>query len=124
MSAQWPHFLRVFGPIDYGSSPPTTGGSTNDDGIYTDSPIYLNEETLYDGPADVQDGGRMFDRDKGGDYSPESNAVAFIKDPHVIGDLIKRTGLRAEITWEDGTTDIADVNRIRRLDSTIWLKRV
>lgn len=125
MSAHWPHWLRIVGPRTDGSGNLAgNNGTTSDDGVYKDSPVYLDEEILYDGPADVQDGGRMFNKDNGGDYSPTSDAVAFLKDEKAIGSMIKRTGLRAEITWEDQTVDIADIQRIRRLDATIWLKRV
>lgn len=119
MSATWPHTLRI-----YSGDVVTPGGYTDDDGIWHDDPAASDTVTLFDGPADVQDGGAMFNRDKSGEIVDRSDAVAFLKQAKVITSLSRKTGLKAEITWEDDSVSLADVVEVRRLDGSIWLKRV
>lgn len=119
MSAQWPHRVRIFTP---NSTVPS--GSTSDDGIYTDDATTFDTEDLYDGAADVQDGGKMFDRDRYGEYVIGSDAVVFLKDTSNVNVMARAVGLQAEITWEDDSVDFAEVVKVRRLDATVWLKRL
>src|SRR4051812_48365074 len=120
MSATWPQWLRIFRPGDA----TTPGGYTDDDGIWHDDPAVPDTFDLYEGDADVQDGGKMFSRDRSGDLVDQSDAVAFLRFPKKITALVDKTNLKAEITWEDGSTSLADVIKVRRLDATVWLKRV
>lgn len=119
MSLAWPDWLQLFAP-----PVGVTGGSSSDDGVWTDDVSLDTEEPVFEGPAEVQDGGRMFDASKEGQLSIESDAVAFIREFRDIEPFVNRTGMRAKITWASGQIDIADVVRIRRLDGTIWMKRL
>lgn len=120
MSTTWPHHLRLFGA---GPATPSTG-YTDDDGVWHDDASQPDTLDVYNGLADVQDGGKMFSRDRGGDLVDKSDAVAFLKNKKVIPALELLTNLKAEITWEDGSISNADVIKVRRLDATVWLRRV
>lgn len=78
------------------------------------------DTTVFDGPADIQDGGEETSRDTEGRLVVRSIAVMFL-DPeeaahdHVVGDV--GTG-----TWEDGSTDDAEIVNIRRIDGRMELK--
>lgn len=120
-STRWPHRLRIYDTATGAVSP---GGYTDDDGVWHDDPAVPDTIDLYDGEADVQDGGAMFNRDTNGAVVDQSDAVAFLRRTKDIGSFANKTTLKAEITWEDDTTSQADVVKIRRLDGTVWLKRI
>lgn len=112
----YPHWIRIF------RGTPTSGGTQDDEGVWTDDVGLDDVEEVYDGPADVQDGGKTVERDNLGSPEPVSNAVAFLKKEKEIN-LIK-VGDGAEITWEDGSKDMADVTKIRKFDGTVFLRRL
>lgn len=112
----YPHKLLIF----RGTESP--GGNQDDDGVWVDDTGLADVEEIYNDRADVQDGGKELQRDNLGSPDVTSDAVAFLRDESTLKNI--RPGDQAEITWEDGTTDLADVSKIRRLDGTVFLKRL
>lgn len=75
---------------------------------------------VYSGPADCQDGGERESRDSEGRLVVESVATLFLKDASASAD--HRTGDVGTVTWEDGSSDDAEVVEVRRLDGTLELR--
>lgn len=113
----WPHLLVI-----YTVNATSGGGSQDDDGAFTDNPATEDRAVVYRGRGDVQDGGKMFRRDEAGAPVESSDAVIFLADERSIS-LIQEDML-VDITWEDGTTSQATVSKVRRLDGTVWVRRL
>lgn len=75
--------------------------------------------SVYDGEADVQDEGETIQRDSDGRPTKVSDATAYLADESGIGSF--REGDVAVVTWEDGTTADAVVQRVVRLDGKLQL---
>lgn len=75
---------------------------------------------LYDGSADVQDGGVVLERAV--DHTPTltSDASAFLEDWSGIGRI--RPDDDARVVWEDGSESSGQVVRARRLDGVLFLR--
>lgn len=104
----YPHRFRV--------SERAAGTQNPDTGQHTPGA----ETVLYDGPADVQDGGKALRRDNDGRAVETSDAVVFLADPSAAAQL--RPGLAGVVTWEDGKTSDAEILRSVRLDGTLFLR--
>jgi hypothetical protein len=115
--SDYPHTLR----ITRGSTDPGAGGQ-DVDGVWTPDPGQPQEVVLYDGPADVQDGGDTVERDNAGSPTAISNAVAFLADESQLSLILPNDA--AKVTWADGSVTQAAVNKVRKLDGTIFLKRL
>lgn len=76
--------------------------------------------TVYSGPADCQDEGETIRRDADGRPVTMSEAVLYLADETAVAD--HRPGDTGTVTWEDGTTDDAEVAKVVRLDGKIHLK--
>lgn len=80
------------------------------------------KEVIYSGLADCQDGGREIARDGEGHLVVRAPAVLYLKErdtaqAHRVGDV-------GVVTWEDGTTDDAEVALIDRLSNLLELRWV
>lgn len=103
----YPHRLLVTRE-GAGSQDPDTGAWT------PGTPV-----TIYDGPADVQDEGEAIQRDSDGRPTKVSDATAYLADETGMGAFKERDV--AVVTWEDGTTSDAVVQKIVRLDGKLHL---
>jgi hypothetical protein len=76
--------------------------------------------SLYDGPADVQDGGVVLARAV--DHTPTltSDASAFLADWSGVGRIRPDDDVLVE--WEDGAESAGKVVRVRRLDGVVFLR--
>ena len=105
-------------------APPTAEGS-HDPVTHVFTPA-AGPDVLYDGPADVQDGGARLDQDGQSRASVNSDAVAYLADESQIGAIAaavtERSELSAVVTWADGTTRTAAVETVVRLDGTVELR--
>lgn len=75
---------------------------------------------VYDGEADVQDKGEVVRRDASGRPEATSEATAYLEDESEIGAF--RHGDVVTVTWEDGSTADAEVQRVVRLDGKLHLR--
>lgn len=85
--------------------------------------------TLYDAGADVQDGGLQIRRASDDGALIQSDARAFLRDESAIAaiEAAQTSGraLAATVTWRDGTTSKARIDRVQRLEGSIdmtWLR--
>lgn len=78
------------------------------------------DTTVYNGPADCQDEGTETSRDAEGKLVVRSVSTLFLEDEGAAPD--HQEGDVGTVTWEDGTTDDAEVVRIRRLDGSMELR--
>lgn len=92
-----------------------TGSQDPDTGAWTPGTAVM----IYDGPADVQDGGETIQRDSDGRPTAVSDATAYLEDERAVGSIY--VGDRAVVTWEDGTTADARVLKVVRLDGKLQL---
>lgn len=75
-------------------------------------------EAVYDGPADVQEGG-VTRRTEGGQAFRIGDAKTFLPDGESVAAVQQQdTGT---VTWPDGSTQAVTVAEMRRLDETIVL---
>lgn len=114
--SDYPHLLRVYRGTD------PSGGAQTDDGVWTDNPALADDNEVYNDRADVQDGGVTLEKDNLASPANPSNAIAFLRKEKLIKDI--KVDDSVEITWEDGTKDLARVAKVRRLDSSILLRYV
>ena len=75
---------------------------------------------VYNGPADCQDEGEVLGRGSDGRAVKRSDAVLFLEDESKVADHV--AGDVGTITWEDGSTDDAEVEEIVRLDGKLRLR--
>jgi len=109
---RYPHRLLITRAVaGEGTQDPDTGESTPG-----------STSRIYNGKADVQDEGKALSREPGGRPTEMSDAVAYLEDESAIGTI--KTGDLALVTWEDGTTADAMVQKVVRLDGTLFLKWV
>lgn len=109
---RYPHRLLITRPV-------AGGGTQNPDtGVSTPG----SSTTVYDGNADVQDEGKALSRDTDGRPTEMSDAVAYLADEAAIGSI--KNGDGAVVTWEDGTTADATVQKRVRLDGKLHLQWV
>lgn len=90
-----------------------SGGTTDDEGNYTPSAA----TTVYNDAVDAQDAGQVVMRDAAGVPTVTSDVTLFLKDESKISSIQEDDIVI--ITWEDGTTDDARVQRVRRIDGSI-----
>lgn len=76
--------------------------------------------TLYDDAADVQEVGLTIGRTPDGLPVMVGDATAYLRDESVIPFLL--AGDLATVTFNDGTTQTAQVARAQRLDGAVALK--
>lgn len=108
------------------TAPSTTAGS-HDPVTHVFTPA-AGPDTLYDGLADVQDGGAALDQNGQARSSIKSDAVAYVADESAIGVIQRavatRPELAATVTWADGSTSTGVVETVVRLDGAIELRWV
>lgn len=75
---------------------------------------------VYDGPADCQDEGETIRRDADGRPVAMSAATLYLEDESAA--LLHDAGDTGTVTWEDGSTDDAEVVKVVRLDGKLHLK--
>jgi hypothetical protein len=92
-----------------------TGAQDPDTGAWTPGA----PTTVYDGAVDVQDEGETIQRDSEGRPTQVSGGTAYLEDESAIGDFA--IGDRVTVTWEDGTTADAVVQKIVRMDGKLQL---
>lgn len=105
----YPHRLSITRPGEGGGQDRETGAWEPPEPV-----------SLYDGPADVQDGGVVLARAE--DHTPTltSDAQAFLGDWSGIGGI--RPDDDATVEWEDGSESAGTVVRVRRLDGVVFLR--
>lgn len=105
----YPHRLSITRPGEGGDQDRETG-------------VWVPAEpiTLYDGTADVQDGGVVLERAADGTPTLSCDAQAFLEDWSGIGQI--RPDQDALVEWEDGSTSSGKVVRARRLDGVVFLR--
>lgn len=125
----FPHRIRlsVLSPVDAaGVQDPHTG-------VFTFA-TPDNRVVFYDGEADVQETARRLRKGDDGETSLDANAVAYLAETDVFKvssalvvaatHLKLQTNVLADITWEDGAMETAEVAGVRRLDGAVLLRRV
>lgn len=108
-------------------APPTAAGTHNPvTHVFTPA---AGPDVLYDGPADVQDGGAALDRNQQQRASVASDAIVFLADESAIGVLAnaatERSALDAIVTWADGSQSQGRVETVSRFDGVVelvWLR--
>lgn len=83
------------------------------------------DTTLYDGSADVQDVGLAVRRDPTDQAVIQSDARAYLRKETALAaiEATRKSGqpMTAVVTWRDGSTQQARVDRVRRLDGAVEL---
>jgi hypothetical protein len=115
VSILWPHRVTVRAP----------GGGTA--GEFSDQDVWQDEsgetpEVLFDGPANVNDRGRVLQRDESGLPSQVSDATCYLKKKGAAARI--PSDAVVTIDWKDGTTSDAVVIGARHADNSLELKRV
>jgi hypothetical protein len=109
---RYPHKLLITREASSGGTQdPDTGAWTRPAGT-----------TIYNGRADVQDEGKALSRDPEGRPTQMSDAVAYLENETAIGTI--ETGDHVTVTWEDGSTADARVQKVVRLDGKLHLQWV
>lgn len=84
-----------------------------------------DDEELYNGSADVQDAGLAIRRDPTDQAVIQSDARAYLRKESTLATIEakRKSGqpMTAVVTWRDGTTSQARVDRVRRLDGAVEL---
>ena len=108
---KYPHSWRCVrdDPDNPGSQDPDTGEWTP-----------AADTVVYDGAADCQDEGEVLQRDAEGRAVTMSEAVLYLEDEAAAPD--HEPGDVGTVTWEDGSTDDAEVQKVVRLDGKLLLR--
>lgn len=125
----FPHRLKLWlpNPVDAaGAQDPVTGAWTP---AAPDTSV-----VFYNGEADVQETARRTVYDDNREPRSYADAIGYLADTDVFKisyvltvattNLRLKTNVYAEITWDDGAVEPAEVAAVRRMDGAVLLRRL